>query len=196
MLNIYLSCGAFGLVLVAVSALAGGDAELDSDVDVDVDVDVELDHDIDGAVHVDVSNSVAPGVWLPFLTIRFWTFTLATFGLTGTALSLAGAPLAVHLTTASIVGPATGWVAAWLYQKLKNATTDSTSHLSSMAGLSAEVVLPIRGDGIGKIQLHQRGQFVELPAKCDSSATINIGQKVLIVSISDGCADVTPHDNI
>jgi len=202
MLNIYLSCGAFGLVLVGVSALSGGDFDTDTDVDADIDIDADIDvdadieADLDGAIHVDVSNSVEPGVWLPFLTIRFWTFTLATFGLVGTSLSMAGAPLVVHLTTASVVGPATGWIAAWLFQKLKHSTTDSTSHLERMAGLSAEVILPIRGNNVGKIQLHQRGQFVELPAKCDSEKTIEIGEKVLIVSISEGCADVTPHDKI
>ncbi len=198
MLNIYLSCGAFGLVLVAVSALAGGDTELDTDADMDLDLDASIDvePDLDGAVHVDVSNAVSPGVWLPFLTIRFWTFTLATFGLTGAALSAAGAPFIVHTSTAFVVGPTTGWFAAWLYQKLKNSTTDSTSHLETMAGLSAEVILPIRAGGIGKIRLHQRGQFIELPAKSDSKTTIDIGQKVLIVSISEGRADVALHDNI
>ena len=105
MLPIYLGSLVVGGLRVAVSLIFGGDdadadadadfdldADTDVDLDLDADADVDLDLDADADVDLDVDHDssiadlVQHGVegthdamWLPFLSLRFWTFSLASW---------------------------------------------------------------------------------------------------------------------
>ena len=62
---------------------ADAEVDMDADVDVDVDADLDVDHDADVAPSVDTADAL----WLPFLSLRFWLFFVAFFGLVGTMLT-------------------------------------------------------------------------------------------------------------
>ena len=104
MLALYIGTMLFGFVLIAISALlGGGDQDGDMDVDHDADVDSELDADAD-ADH-DVDNDAADlRLWLPFLSMRFYTFLSFAFGLSGTLMTLLGLPLLAVLFAAIVIG--------------------------------------------------------------------------------------------
>ena len=108
-------------MLIAASVLMGGerlgvdvDADVDADLDVDVDVDIDIDVDADADLDIDggIDKDVDVGAWLPFLSGRFWTFGLASFGLMGTLLTLEGFGTAVAAPSSSVLGLVVGWTAA------------------------------------------------------------------------------------
>ena len=86
MLPIYLVTLIVGGVLVLVSVFLG-DSDTDADVAADIDVDADLDlaagADVDADGSLDVGLIDALQAWLPFTSMRFWTFFAAFFGLTG-----------------------------------------------------------------------------------------------------------------
>lgn len=194
--QIYISSAAFGLVLIIASTIGGGDGELDIDTEVDADIDLDIDADVDADIDIgdlesDLHADSGPAHFLPFLSIRFWTFALATFGVTGWILMMLGASAVVHIPVSIIMGFGLGMTAAWTYHKVKSIGTDSTSHLERLAGLEASVILPIRPGGTGKIRLAANGQELEIPATASHEETIAIDSRVLIVSVTDGTADVS-----
>ena len=184
-LTAYLASLGFGAVLIGAAVFLGDhdhdsdvdhdhdfdkDFDFDADVDLDADVDHDHDHDHDHDIDVDHVASDAPhGVerrrYLPFLSMRFWTYALGTGGATGTVLTLLELPLVIHLPVALGSGLVLGWTAAWGFHTLKRATADSTIRPADLKGSEARVVLPIRPGERGKIRLHIQGQSIELLAR-------------------------------
>ena len=76
MLAVYLFCVALGGILILASILFG-DADIEADVDVDADADLDQEISVEWSV-------------LPFGSLRFWTFLVECFGLTGALLTLVG----------------------------------------------------------------------------------------------------------
>ncbi len=200
MLTIYLASAGFGLALIAASVVLGGDG-FDADTDVDMDVDVDLDADLDVGAHAgghelvigdNAVGSVSSGMLLPFLSMRFWTYGLGSFGVTGSVLHFLGQPLLIHLPAAGGLGLVLGYSAAWGYRKLQSSSVDSTSHASKLAGLEAEVLLPLGPDRTGKIRVQAHGQILDLPAVTQEHRTLPPGERVLIIAARDGVATVEP----
>ncbi len=206
----YLAATGFGVVLIGAALVFGDhdhdvekdfDFEKDLDLEIQVEVDTEVDfvHDIDhpegDLVHVgpDRRKSVARRrPWLPFLSVRFWTYALASGGGTGTILTLLGLPVTLHLPVAVGSGLSLGWLAAWTYKKLKGASTDSAVTLSNLKGAEATVVLPIRPGQLGKIRLHIQGGQIELLARTQEDRVLAAKEAVLIVQVTESTAIVTP----
>ena len=95
----------FGCVLIGASLVFGGH--------VDDHHDLESDHDHDT---IGAGSEV---IWLPFLSMRFWTFAAACFGLTGILLTGGGVqePLTGGIST--FMGISLGWVIARFSHTLK-----------------------------------------------------------------------------
>src|SRR5580765_1029101 len=108
-MTIYIAALAFGGILLCAS-LVGGHDHADHHVG-DHDQDHGHDHDAGGAPHA--------ALMLPFLSLRFWIFGLAFFGLTGAVLHGLGltSPL-VAAVVASVVGLSFGYGASRLFQTL------------------------------------------------------------------------------
>ena len=91
MLPYYLGSLTLGGVFILTSIFFG---DADTDVDAIMDLDMDLDLDADEAalaVFQDPSDAISDtGTWIPFFSLRFWTFALASFGLAGTLLELLG----------------------------------------------------------------------------------------------------------
>ncbi len=210
----------FGCVLIGASLVFGGhahdhDHDFDADHDVDLDHDLDLDHDVDldhdMDLHVDDALDVdhdhgaidtigagSEAIWLPFLSMRFWTFASACFGLTGFLLTLGG--IQEPLTGAISVGMGLtfGWTIARFFRALKTDTVSGTTQTDQLAGQEARVLLPIATDGTGKIVIQTQAGRIELMANTLDTKAITRNTRVLVISVDDGVAQVSalPHQRV
>jgi membrane protein implicated in regulation of membrane protease activity len=204
MIGLYLGALLFGGILIGASLLlGGGDSDADHDVaadheiavDHDVDHDVAVDHDVDHdvAVDKDVHLPHAEGAalyWLPFLSLRFWTFGAAAFGFVGVALHYF-LPWLLTLALALLTGLVVGTGTATLFRQLRRDTVSADVGLARLVGQEARVLLPVRPGGTGKIVIEASDGRVELLARTRDEAAIEPGARVLVASIDQGTADVT-----
>jgi membrane-bound ClpP family serine protease len=178
--------------------MGGGDSDIDHDFDVDADVDADIDHDFDKDFDGEiVTMDGETGAWLPFLSMRFWTFGLASFGATGALLELAGrtslgSPPPALTTMVSIgLGVIVGWITAWTFRKLKKDSVSGDVGMRQVKGSEATILLSVSGSKPGKIRALVDGQSVDLLARSLDEGLIERGEKVLVVDLHDGTALVT-----
>jgi hypothetical protein len=189
MIGIYVGAAMFGGIVLGVSLVTGGH-EGDHDHD---HAGHDHDHDSIGKT-LDLAKDTGHDVqwlWMPFLSLRFWIFFLASFGLTGTLLSLVGfqEPLVGLISTP--FGAAIGWGAAQVFRQIRTDQVTATTNLSTYAGLEAKVMVPVRPGDLGKISVSTLAGRVEMPAKSRDGTVLEAGATVLIASVVDGTADVT-----
>ena len=204
LLGLYLGCLALGGVLIGASVLLGGhdvghDADHDADHDVghdaDHDVGHDADHDADHGAGTALAEATAHpllGGGLPFLSLRFWTFGLASFGATGALLALTVLPGPVSLAVAVPTGLAIGTAVTALFRALKRHATGRISSATSLAGREALVLLEIRPGALGKIRIAVDGPDVDLLARTGEPEPIPRGARVLVITVRDGAAEVIP----
>jgi len=198
MSSIYLSALVFGGILILFSILLGGDSDKSieadkdisfdkdfdfGDIDADIDADVDADADAEGDMHGDVDST-----WLPFLSMRFWTFGLASFGMTGTLLDFLDPSSALTFPISIIMGIGIGWVIAYAFHKLKKEKVSSVTSTKEMISEEGTVIVPIKADSMGKVRINLGGEVVDLFAR--SNEDIERGEPILVVHIKDGIADV------
>lgn len=220
MLSVYLGSLVFGGLFVVVSLVFGGDDhdvdmdadadvdldfDADADVDLDLDADADVDFDVDADADIDIDHdgsnlgelmhtaghATHDAMWLPFLSLRFWTFSLASFGLMGVILTLILGSMIAVLPISLATGMTIGTFAAWFFRRLKSETVSAEVGLKRFIGTEARVLLPIRPGGIGKIVIDSLAGQVELMATTGDNDVIERGETVLIAYIADGTADVT-----
>jgi hypothetical protein len=195
MLPFYLGALGLGGVLILASVfLGGGDHDADGDVDGDLDHDHDHDHDVahdhGDAAHM-VEHAAAAGPWLPFLTMRFWTFALATFGLTGALLTALDFGQLVAAPVAGLTGVGIGTGVSWAFRQLRLSAPSGSTGLRNLAGRDGSVLLPISPGGLGKVRLLVDGQYVDLPARTRDALRLEPKQGVIVVEVVDGVAEVT-----
>lgn len=177
MLTVYLAALAFGLVLIGASVLQGDGGGHDSG---DGDGD---DHGGGDADH---------GAFLTnLLSLRFWTYALGAFGMSGTALTLLHVKPAVHIPVSVVLGAVVGAGVAALFRQLGRGSATGPASTEAFLGSEGEVVLPLLPDGLGKIRVHVGEQDVELPAR-GGDVRIEIRERVVVVRFRDGIAEVEP----
>lgn len=206
MLPVYLGCLALGGLLILASLFMGGgdhDADTDApaDLDADADADVEIEAEVEAEVEVeapgldkDVSlkDTVAGGAsWLPFLSLRFWTFALATFGGAGALLDLLGFSDLVAAPSALATGLGVGLAVSWAFHRLRHERVTGDVGLRQVAGREGTLLLPVAPDKTGKVRVLIDGQDVDLPARTQDGRRLELREKVLVVSVHDGIAEVT-----
>ncbi|MBW1876798.1 MAG: NfeD family protein [Deltaproteobacteria bacterium] len=178
------------------------DADVDLDLDADADVDLDLDADADVDLDVDHDSSIADlvhhgvegthdAMWLPFLSLRFWTFSMASFGLMGVLLTLILGQVIATLPIALVTGVSIGTFAAWFFRRLKHDTVTADTGLRQYIGAEARVLLPIRPGQTGKIVIDTLAGQVELHAVTGDAEEIPRGGRVLVAHIEGDKADVT-----
>lgn len=217
MTSLYLASFLFGGVLIGASVLLGGGEDLDVDGDFDVDGDVDLDVaadvdiDVDGDLDLDadaghggaldhigdhaleVGDTVGAdaALWMPFLSMRFWTFGTTAFGLVGLILSMALSSALLTGAFAAVGGVVSGWGAAWAFRVLATEPVSGETTTKRYIGQEAKVTLPIRPGARGKIALETYQGRLDLLAQTMDGHELGVGDRVLIASIKDGVADVT-----
>ena len=201
MLPIYLGSLTLGGILIGASILFG-DGDVDADADFDVDLDADLDADFSGGLDPDhdmmlvvkdpADAMVDAGTWLPFLSLRFWTFAMASFGLSGALLYVFGVTGVIAALVSATLAAGIGTGASWVFRALQTTQVSGNVGLRDVRGNEAHVLLPVGPDKMGKVRLLLDGQYVDLPARTQSKDMIERDNKVLVVDVSEGVADITP----
>lgn len=201
MLVVYGVCLVVGGVLIAASIIMGGH-DADADADAGGALDHEVAHDVGHAAgahapgdagHASPAAGDVLHAWTLFLNLRFWTFFLCFFGLTGVILSLprlldsAAAILVVSLAS----GVLCGFGAAYAIAKLRVKEVGRLPGATDFEGTTAKALLPFAPGGRGTVRATLRGESVDLMAVNEDQQAIERGDEVLIVSYREGLATVT-----
>lgn len=195
MLTIYWFCFAIGGVFVLLAMLGGLDH-----FDFDHDLDNDFDHDTDLAVHLDTDvELVDPGNddrvlprrpnhwgWLGVLkSLKFWTFGICFFGLTGLVLSnLSGAlPAVIVAIAAVLMGLLCGGLVSGSLRALRHQKVDSLVRSADLVGIAGTVEVPFNATSRGKVRLQIKGSILDLIAYTDETREFQTGEQVLVVGI-------------
>lgn len=177
LMTVYLACAVVGGLLILMS-LFGGDHGADH-------ADVSFDHDAD--LSADAGHEAAAsheGAWLPFLSLRFWSYGLAGFGAIGMILQLMGrVPAAIIPWIAAGFGLSLGISVAWTLRQLSRNSLNSGAGVDDLLGQEAEVTVPIRGSDAGRVRATIKGDIIDLLAVSDEPAALMPGSPVYIVSV-------------
>ena len=146
-----------------------------------------MDHSFDGH-----AGPPSADVAVFLLSLRFWTFALAFFGLTGVVfegMKLVSDPrLVAGLAGGS--GLVAGLGISLVLRSLKRQVVNSLPTEVGFVGLTGEVLLAVCPGDPGRIRVHSRGVDVDLPARGHDGATLPKGSKALVVDVTDGVATV------
>jgi len=187
-----------GVLIVASIVLGDSDTDVDLDADVDVDIDIDgpggLDGDQDGLMIMkDPADAIADaGTWLPFFSLRFWTFALATFGASGLLLHLLEVASFLAAGVSICLGGVIGTGAAYIFRQLQLVEPTGNVGLLEVSGTEATVLLNVGPDKMGKIRLRLDEQYIDLPARTQSETTLHRDEKALVLKVKDGIALITP----
>ncbi len=216
MLSVYLIAGIVGGVLIVLSALGGigdHDADLELDHDVDLDVDGDVDLDLDGDVDLDVDHDLdhevdvahggpldgvdPEGIWLPFLSLRFWTYFAAGFGITGGLLTWLGSLVEpVVGLAAGGTGLVAGLAMAYAMRALKQGEAHGHIGLNDYQGAEGVVRVSIRPGGTGKIRVVVRGEEIDLLATSSEPEPLLAGTPVVIIDMLGAQARVVRRETL
>lgn len=187
LIYLYLFTLIVGAVLLGASILLGGhDADVDADagdVDLDADADVEVEGDADVGGHGDFS-----GLLLSVLSLRFWTFFFAFFGMTGLALDLLGLVENQWVTLALALGMGlgTGASAMTIIRKLSADTSGKAVESSDYVGKTARVIVPFEGASVGKVRVSLKGNQIDLLASSIEDEDSFAGREEVLIVEMDG----------
>lgn len=128
-------------------------------------------------------------VWIPILSVRFWVFFLAFFGLTGTVMELlALAGTVGGLASAIGVGAAAGLGASWVVHRLGGADVGRVPTALDLRGREATVLLPMAPGERGKIRLLVQGSTVDLIARSTDEHALARGSRCLVYDFDGSVA--------
>ncbi len=184
MLTAYIVTAILGGVLIVVS-LFGGDH--DHSVELDGDLGVEAGIDVAGGHSIDTDFDV----WLPFFSLRFWTYLCLAFGATGLLFTLLTDMHAVPVAVvASSVGLLMGFGVSVALRWLQKSQTSSAVSERELLGVEARVLVPLKTGSSGKIRATLKGEMIDLLAITDEGQEIAAGEQVMIVDVENDRARV------
>lgn len=215
---VYLGSLILGGGLLVASALLGGkdtgghdkdfskdfSKDFEHDVEHDVDHDHDADHDHDHAHEVGYAHlGTSDALWMPLLSVRFWTFFLAFFGLMGLllegmrAIGLIGAPWGVGLGMSIAAGATAGYLISNILRRLKRERVNSEvvpEH--DYEGKAGEVLLDVAHGDPGLVRLDVKGVSIDVTAVAFDEHTPRLkrGSKVIVLEYRDGKVVVAPFE--
>ena len=203
MLSIYWAALGLGGVFVVLTTIMGGDHDSDGDggdggdgghfdghmdgghMDGGLDggdFHGDMDHGGDG--HVSADGPGVMDVLFLMFSIRFWSFFIAFFGLTGVGLTLINGGGLITLIFAIGMGLIAGYGVSYLFRYLSRANVSTDVTYGDMIGQTAKVLLPITPSEKGKVRIIVKGHTQDMAAYCDAGE-FEIGDEVTVVSIKD-----------
>ena len=188
---VYLAALVVGLGTILVQLMMSGDADGDADADAHADVgDGDADAAGDHEMGHDVGHAGAD-VLMVVLSLRFWTFALLAFGLSGALLHyLELASRVVTPVVAIVLGLASGLVASWVFRALVSSETSSGALADDAVGQVGKVLVPPSQGSRGKVRIVLKGQAVDVLATTDES-DLTVGDQVLVEEMEDATAHVS-----
>ncbi len=205
LLAIYAGCLVLGGMIVGASAFSGGD---DSDGDHGGDGHAgdseagghEAGHEVEGAEGAEGDHAHShhgpPGIGssdfvATIISVRFWSFALASFGLAGTLLTLLGAHESLTLGFSIALGALVGGGVTTIMRRLSRQRVGADLSTGRLAGQEGIVVLAMEPGKPGKIRMDHQGQRLDMIATT-TDRRIERGERVLVVEMKGGSAVVTP----
>ncbi|MBA3545895.1 MAG: hypothetical protein H0T76_05375 [Nannocystis sp.] len=193
---VYLFSFALGGLLLLASILLG---DKDSGhADGEADADAELGHVSSGGATQGLDHGVVDshgslsGVFTAFLSMRFWMFFLAFFGLTG--LVLDGLDLvpnsSLALVLALAMGLVTGQVTVAVFRHLGASETSTAAGAHDYVGKSGRVLVGFGPGELGKLRLTLKGTTVDVLATSDEEQRFAIGDSALVIQMNETTAVV------
>lgn len=175
-----------GGVFLGVSSIFGS-----KDADAGHDGDVGGGHDGDGGLDDAHHGAEVVATWMPFLSLQFWMFAMAFFGLTGTVLEGFGLAGTIGTAaTAAALGLGAGFSASYALHKLKHDKVESNIGASDYIGRNATVLLPVAKGQQGKVRIQVKGQLIDLVAQTDDEDQLNAKDEVLVIEMREHVAVV------
>ncbi len=217
MATVYWFCFIVGGCFVALASLSGldgvefGDADF-GDIDLgDVELgELEFEGDLSDGVDIDVEvrdrtrpddsddspfRRPRPKLWLPFTSLRFWTFGACFFGLTGLLLSLLAPSLAsgIRALVAIAFGLISGTVFTGILYLLRRNPANSMVRPTDLIGKVGSVEVPFKANSPGKIRLNLGNASVAFLACTDEETELQPDEKVVVIRIRDNRLWVVPE---
>ncbi len=197
MLAIYTVLAIVGTGLAILAALSGhGDHDLSGEHG--------LGHDLGTDVHTHpgdfdhAGGDAEPSFlhWMPFFSLRFWTFFAAATGLTGLGLTRftvlkEPATLIASLATGLVLGIAI----ALLYRAARSAIeTSSSSSLQDLLGKEVEVTSAVRPGQTGRVRVMVKGDLIDVLAELEGQVALEAGQSAIVVGFENERVKVLPRN--
>ncbi len=187
---LYLFSFTLGGILLLASIFLGDKDGGGHDGDADADAEAGPTQGIDHGVP-DSHGSVA-GLFTAFLSLRFWMFFLAFFGLTGLALDgldlIESSPVAFVISLA--MGLLTGQVAVAVFRSLSASETSTAAGPGDYIGKSGRVLVSFGPGSLGKLRLTLKGTTVDVLATSDDERPFTSGDEAMVIQMNDTTAMV------
>jgi hypothetical protein len=202
MITAYALCAIIGGLFVLFAALMGaGDHDADAHLEIDTHADLEIHADPDlevsqPEVEIDTDtdphlDDMAVGSWLPFLSLRFWTYGVAAFGVTGLLLTWLTPPSAgLTALLSAATGLTAGTAMSWLTHYLRRAQTDSRAAERDFLGTVGRVLTPLSADRAGKVRCRVHDELIDVIAVGARDLTLTEGTEVVVTDYRDSRAVV------
>lgn len=162
-----------------------------------------LGHDAYHPSTADAAHGLKDGalrkrLWLPFSSMRFWTFGAAAFGLTGVLLTALGVGLAaVVLPAALVTGASVGTGVAYAMHHLRRPVNADAVERSDYPGQVGELLLPLKPGTTSRVRLQIRHREVIVLARSAESLDLPRGARVVVLALDeDGHALVAPENQL
>lgn len=184
---LYLFALVLGGILLGASMLLGGS---DSDAG---HADVELGHaDHDHGLEAHDATGGFESFLVAFLSMRFWTFFLAFFGLTGVVLDGFGLVTSSILAGAIAIamGAGSGALAVWIMRRVRADDSNSAAHARDFVGKTGRVMVGFGPGQTGKVRVEVRGSTVDLLAVPIDESTFGVKEEVIIIEMEGTRAKV------
>ncbi|MGK7909241.1 MAG: NfeD family protein [Synechococcus sp.] len=199
MATLYWFClivGGCFVLLASISGIDGvefgemelGDVEFEGELGDGLDMDVEVrersPEDRDSPFELKPSR---PTLWIPFASLRFWTFGACFFGLTGLLLTVF-APTLSSSTRALIAiafGVTSATVMTGILRMLRRRPANSLIRTSDLIGKVGIVEVPFDATSPGKIRLSLRNVNVAFLACTDDPTPLNTDDRVVVIREQD-----------
>lgn len=144
------------------------------------------------------AESVAgAGLWLPFLSLRFWTYFIGAFGLIGCLLTWFKASAEPTTVIASAIsGVVMGLAAAYSMRLLKTNEISDAAKASDMLGVEAKVTVGGREGQPGKVRMTIKGDIIDMLALREDGLELNPGDEVYVVGVEENRVKVVPRSGL
>jgi len=128
-------------------------------------------------------------------SLRFWTFFLAFFGLTGVALK------SLHIVDSDVLsaliaagmGLTVGYGATWAFRVLDRRESNSMAAEDDLVGKSGRVLVAVSPGTLGKLRVTAKGSTVDLLAKSDDE-TFAVNDDATVIEMDGTIARIARVD--
>ena len=187
MLTLYIVSTIVAGVLICLSLLGiGHDAS---------EIHADLGHGFDHVDHDGEGWQGALAGWVPFFSLRFFTYFFAAFGSAGLLLHyLTDTPDSLGVWLSAAVGMVSGCSVWFLVRTLRRSEVSSGASDQDVLGKEGQVLVPINGLNPGRIRCTVKGDIIDFLATSEDATPIAAGTSIIVVAMENGRAQVMRRD--